>query len=257
MAEATEDRCPTCGSNERKAHLLAHCICTTREDDHDFECYCTDPWHGAEAARPTEPKKFTIDDHMRGDCDCGVEAAPDSSLAKPDYAVDADLAEKLAPFLWEADAWWDNNEPKLTPEADWAECVLLHMMPKLREVMAGRASLSSPDSSLSPKSNIECAWCHRMTDVVVQPEDGNLCICLPCEDAYFRGKRAQERASLSSQKEVTPPQSREFRQWFTRACMDSIANKTVEISPKLFNELCGLLRAAASPGAETPDKETK
>ena len=53
---------------------------------------------------------------------------------------DEDLADKLAPFLWEADEWWDKNQDRLVETADWAECVLLHMMPKLKEIMRGAVS---------------------------------------------------------------------------------------------------------------------
>ena len=48
---------------------------------------------------------------------------------------DEALADKLAPFLWEADDWWNENRDRLVETADWAECVLLHMMPKLKEII--------------------------------------------------------------------------------------------------------------------------
>ena len=48
---------------------------------------------------------------------------------------DEALADKLAPLLWEADDWWYENRDKLVATADWAECVFLYMMPRLRKIM--------------------------------------------------------------------------------------------------------------------------
>ena len=45
------------------------------------------------------------------------------------------MADQLAPLLWEANDWWDKNHSLLIDTADWAECVLLRMLPKMLEAI--------------------------------------------------------------------------------------------------------------------------
>ena len=42
---------------------------------------------------------------------------------------------------------------------------------------------------MTQAKDLECAWCHRMTDFVVRTDLSPLCVCLPCEDAFLRGQR--------------------------------------------------------------------
>lgn len=95
-----------------------------------------------------------------------------------------ELADKLAPALWEADEWWHENVEKLVETADWAECVLLHMMPKIIAVVRAESGVAAQP----PRD--ESILLRKFRVALQRIADDDLCDCMHddkncCEKVWY------------------------------------------------------------------------